>query len=115
MKVILQNENEVNINLVAVLSTTVIPNDGLYQIQRIKFTDVTNVLHYIGHPSTKEIVENMGAIQSENKLFTGLEKNENAVCFAIKQGVSSRKELGHTVHQEINLEDLDIRLITRIN
>jgi len=72
--------------------------------------------HYIGHPGTKNIVENLGAIPAESPLFAGLQTGESAVCFPIQQGRSSRStDWCTTPHQSVRLEDLSIRVITRID
>jgi len=101
----------------AVLSTTVIPLDGVYQIKTLtKIPDITGISHYIGHPTTKEIVESLGAVKSPTNLFEGLkESGDYALCFSIKQGMSTRKEEGFTTpHQEINITMLDVRMIIRL-
>jgi hypothetical protein len=100
--------------LVAVLSTTVLPLDGEYRVKTVEQIDITGVAHYIGHPATKAIVEGLGAVQSESKLFPGLKPGESAVCFAIKQGLSSRATEGKTVDQEVTPDMLQIRTITRL-
>lgn len=42
-------------NIVAVLSTTVLPLDGVYKVFRVhEAPDIKGVPHYIGHPATKE-------------------------------------------------------------
>ena len=102
-------------NIKAVLSTTILPLDGNYSVKTIKDIDITGVSHYIGHPATKEIVEKFGAIEAPSKLFTGLQIGESAICFSIKQGMSSRKELGYTVHQDVIKDMLQIRIITRLS
>ena len=50
--------------IVAVLSTSVMPKDGIYSIQTIPRTAVhiEGVPHYIGHPCTKKIIEEMGPV-----------------------------------------------------
>jgi hypothetical protein len=103
--------------IVAVLSTTVLPLDGVYKVEAVQeVPNLTGVPHYIGHPDTKAIVEGLGAIQAESKLFPGLQPGEKAVCVPIKQGRSNRKENGFTSpHQNVGLEDLQVRLITRLD
>lgn len=100
----------------AVLSTTVLPLDGVYQVRTLEYLpDINGVPHYIGHPATKAIVEQLGAIEAPSKLFQGLEVGEAAVCFAIKQGRSNRKDEGFTTpHQEVTIDDLSIREIIRL-
>lgn len=111
-----------NINIVAILSTTVLPLDGTYKVVTLKneerneiISNLTGKLHYIGHPDTKTLVEALGCVKASTNLFSGLFVNESALCFPIKQGQSTRATEGFTYHQAINdLESLDIRLITRI-
>jgi len=103
---------------VAILSTTILPLDGSYQIKTLtEIPDITGILHYIGHPTTKEIVENLGAVKAPTNLFEGLkESGEYAICFSIKQGMSSRKEEGFSnPHQEVDITMLDVRMIARID
>ena len=107
-------------NIKAILSTTILSIDGVYSITTQSGADRENVLqnlqgvqHYIGHPATKEIVESLGAIPAESKLFAGLEAGETAIALSIRQGVSSRKDIGHTVHQEVVIDDLDVRIIEK--
>lgn len=101
----------------AVLSTTVLPLDGTYRVFSLpkgKIPNLTGILHYVGHPDTKEIVENLGAIPAPTKLFSGLEIGESAICFPITQGKSNRAINGFTIHQEVSLDDLTVRIITRL-
>lgn len=107
----------------AVLSTTVIPVDGTYSVITLQgekkervLSALKDVPHYIWHPATKEIVESFGCVPAPSKLFEGLQGGEFAVCFSIKQGRSNRKDEGFsTPHQEVEFEDLDVRLIHRLD
>ena len=102
---------------VAVLPTTVLPLDGIYEVETVDpgRVDITGVPHYIGHPATKNIVEKMGAVQAESKLFAGLEPGEVAVCFSIAQGKSTRAKDGFTSpHQAVTTDDLVCRVIRRM-
>ena len=99
---------------VAVLSTTVLPLDGNYSVKAVEVASIHGVPHYIGHPATKMLIEALGAVEAPSKLFDGLQVGDTAICFSIKQGMSSRKELGHTVHQEVNADALVMREITRL-
>lgn len=106
-------------DIVAVLSTTVIPIDGLYLVETIdpeaEALDLAGVPHYIGHPATRQIVEDLGAIPAPARLFSGLEVGQSAVCFAIAQGKSNRAKDGFTTpHQEVSMDDLTIRVLTRM-
>ena len=107
-----------NMKLQAVLSTTVLPLDGVYQVETLQAGNIPNIVgvpHYIGHPDTKALVESFGAVQAETKLFPGLQPGERAVCFPIQQGKSTRATEGFTTpHQSVSLDDLSVRIITRI-
>ena len=107
------------VNLMAILSTTVLPADGTYRVETMPGfmpgKDLVGVPHYIGHPDTKNIVESMGAVTAPTKLFPGLREGESALCFAIAQGKSTRAIDGFTSpHQSVSLDDLQVRLITRL-
>jgi len=103
----------------AILSTTVLPLDGTYQVETLpagQIPDISGVPHYIGHPDTRSLVESLGAVQSNSKLFAGLQPGQQALCFPIQQGKSSRATEGFTSpHQEVSLDDLSIRVITRLS
>jgi hypothetical protein len=101
----------------AILSTTVLPLDGAYSVVTLeKIPEITGIPHYIGHPDTKTIVESLGAIQADSKLFEGLQPGESALSFSIAQGKSNRGADGFSSpHQNISIEDLACRLITRAN
>lgn len=102
---------------VAVLSTTVLPVDGVYEVCTVDpaSVDIVGVPHYIGHPATKAIVESLGAVPAQSNLFPGLNPGEMAVCFAIAQGKSTRRENGFTTpHQDVSLNDLTCRVIRRV-
>lgn len=102
-------------NIVAVLSTVVIPLDGTYEVKTLASApNIAGVYHYVGHPDTKAIVEELGATPAPSKLFTGLNVGESAITFPIKQGRSNRAQGGTAVNQSVTIEDLDIRLVTRI-
>lgn len=102
----------------AVLSTTVLPVDGVYEVRTLppgEIPNVNGVPHYIGHPDTKKLVEDLGAVPAPTKLFSGLEPGEQAICFPIAQGKSTRATEGFTTpHQAVELADLQIRVITRL-
>jgi hypothetical protein len=103
--------------IVAVLSTTVLPLDGVYDVTTVgpASVDIAGVPHYIGHPATKEIVEKLGAVPAETKLFPGLQPGEVAVSFSIAQGKSTRATEGFTTpHQDVAVADLTCRVISRL-
>jgi len=106
----------------AILSTTILPVDGNYNVKTVTgvareevLNGLNGVAHYIGHPDTKAITEGLGAVPAPTKLFKGLAIGEQAVCLPIKQGLSSRAAEGFTVHQAIEeINTLDVRVITRL-
>ncbi len=104
--------------LVAVLSTTVIPQDGLYRITRLLPKDLPplkKIQHYIGHPATKGIVEEMGAIAAPTNIFKGLQPGECAVCFPISGHLSDRYRNGYTLpHRFVTIRDLSPKLLKRL-
>lgn len=104
--------------IVAILSTTVLPLDGVYQVVTLNDTESEKLLvagtpHYIGHPATKAIVDGLGAIHTQG-LFPGLQVGEVALAVSIKQGQSTRAEVGHTVHQDVDRSQLSFRLVERL-
>lgn len=106
-------------NIVAILSTTVLPLDGTYQVftlsKDVDISIIKDVPHYIGHPDTKAIIQDLGAVAAPTKLFAGLKVGQSALCFPIMQGKSLRKDDGFSsAHQSVSLADLDIRIITRL-
>ncbi len=110
-----------NINVVAILSTSVMPIDGTYTIttltgnaRALVLQNLEHVQHCIGHPDTRTLVEALGASKAPSNLFTGLQVGESCLCLPIKQGMSSRAGLGYTIHQAIaDLDGLDVRILTR--
>ena len=76
----------------AILSTTVLPIDGIYSVATLSgdareqvLNSLTDVPHYVGHPDTKAIAEGLGAVVAPTKLFAGLKVGEEAICLPIKQ------------------------------
>ena len=102
--------------IVAILSTTVLPLDGTYKVATLtEVPNISGVSHYIGHPDTKAIVEELGAVPAPSKLFLGLQVGESALTFAIAQGKSKRATEGVTTpNQAVTIEDLSIRVVTRV-
>lgn len=116
--VVLQATEREIMRIVAVLSTTVLPLDGTYEVKTLPQGHcpiLTGILHYVEHPDTKGIVEGLGAVQAPTKLFSGLQPGEQAVCSPIAQGKSTRANEGFTTpHQSVDISDLSIRVITRL-
>jgi len=102
--------------IVAVLSTTILPLDGTYTVITVdKCPNIQGIPHYIGHPDTKNIIEELGTVQADSKLFEGLQPFESAICVPIQQGKSTRATEGFTTpHQKVTLDDLSVRIVTRL-
>ena len=102
--------------IVAILSTSVMPKDGLYSIQTIPRTAVhiEGVPHYIGHPCTKKIIEEMGAVQANNRSFRGLRIGEEALCVPIRHDRNKREHRYTRANQEVTVEDLCFRVLKRL-
>lgn len=102
--------------IVAVLSTSVMPKDGLYSIHTVSRNsiDLHGIVHYIGHPCTKKIIEDMGAIPSPDRTFHGLEVGEEAICVPIKQRKNKRKHRFTRANQIVGPKDLCFRILKRI-
>ena len=111
---------------IAVLSTVVIPVDGTYRVETISTQSGLSaleahcqedgpILHYIGHPATKELVEVCGAVYAgPGVLFAGLQTGQWALSFPITQGKSDRTRGGSAPHQETTKKDLSCRRITSL-
>jgi hypothetical protein len=100
----------------AILTSTVCPIDGTYQVLTIdKPESLSGILHYVGHPATRALVEGMGAVKAPSNLFEGLGIGETALVVSIKQGCSSRATQGMTVDQAVTIDDLTFRVMTRIS
>ena len=106
----------------AILSTTVLPIDGVYRVTTLfgaardaALASLVDVRHYVGHPDTKAILETLGALPASSKLFPGQQVGETVLCVPIRQGMSSRAEQGFTVHQAIaELQALDVKVVERL-
>jgi len=104
-------------HVVAILTSTVCPIDGQYEVKTLETHPdrLDGIPHYIGHPSTKEIIESMGAVKAISNLFGGLQPGQCALVVSIRQGKSSRAEKGMTVDQEVTLHDLTFRIMKRVS
>lgn len=69
----------------AVLSSTVL-TEGTFTCVKVDFpTDLAGVVHYVGHPATKALVEALGATQASEKLFKGLEVGQSYLATPLAQ------------------------------
>lgn len=103
-------------NIVAVLSTSVMPKDGIYSIHTISKNkvDLHGLPHYVGHPCTKKIIEDMGAVPAPTTTFHGLEAGEEAICVPIKHRKNKREHKFTKANQIVSLKDLCFRILKRI-
>jgi len=104
-------------NVVAILTSTVCPIDGQYEVKTLETRPdrLDGIPHYIGHPSTKALVESMGAVKAISNMFGGLQPGQCALVVSIRQDKSSRATQGMTVDQEATLNDLTFRIMNRVN
>lgn len=113
-EVLMENKN---LDVVAILTTTVLPVDGVYKVETLDGIPAISrgVPHFVGHPATAGIIESLfGAVKASSNLFSGLLPGEAALVVSIKQGRSSRSSIGKTVDQDVSVEDLSFRVLTRI-
>jgi len=122
---------------VAVLTTTVLPLDGTYEVRTLDIWGTPDgqlervdqergysqpvdpdpfflgVPHYVGHPSTAKIVEGWGAVKADSPLFSGLQPGEVAVVVSLRR--SNRGENNRrTIDQEVSPVNLMFRIVKRI-
>ena len=109
---------------VAILSTTVLPVDGTYEVLTWvgptplgrDFPREPGMAQYIGHPATKKIVEErFYTMPPPAPLFAGLAVGQAALCVSIQQGRSDRAQGGTAVNQDVTVNDLIYRLVLRIS
>lgn len=101
-------------HVVAGLSSTVINVKGIYRVE----TDLampealTGLPHYVGHPSTKSVLDALGA-EKVPGLFGGLKVGESFLAFPI---VNPRGDGEWTVDRALgSLDELRVTLVTRID
>ena len=101
---------------VAVLSSTVLVYDGIYEVETlIAPPDLNGVPYYIGHPATEAIVKIFGAAKAQTNQFEGLEVGQSAICVSIKPAFNARIRDGVTnPNQDVTIDKLDFRLLRRI-
>jgi hypothetical protein len=115
-------QNESDCYLVAVLSTTIISEDGTYEVTTLGDPSkvlgqiaLLNLPHYVGHPATRLILEQKGNCSpAPTKLFPGLKAGTAYLCFPIKQGQSDRSQGGSAVNQEVTIDNLDCKVVVRV-
>lgn len=103
-------------NCTAILSTSVMPKDGIYVIRTVarEKVDMKGIPHYIGHPCTKKIVEDMGAKPSKSRTFRGLQIGEMAICVPIKHSKNHREHKFTRANQIVTINDLCFRILKRV-
>ena len=102
--------------IVAILSTSVMPKDGIYSIRTVnrKKINLHGLPHYIGHPCTKKIIESMGAVAAPDRTFHGLDVGEEAICVPIKHRKNKREHRFARANQVVGIKDLCFRILKRI-
>lgn len=104
--------------IIAILSTSVMPKDGVYKIETVSRHKLTldSIPHYIGHPCTKKIVESLGAIKAVHSNFKGLRVGESAICCPIRHNKENHRKHRYTrANQFVGVDDLLFRVLTRIS
>jgi hypothetical protein len=100
------------LNLVAVLSSTVLGIDGVYRRQEVNFPNIEGVVHFVGHPNTKALIEGLGAVPSTEKLFSGLEVGQAFLAVPLAQ---NPREEGWTKDTAVlSVTELKAVVITRV-
>lgn len=105
------------VNLVAILGSSILTAPGLYRYTDVPTSDLDlidleGLPHYVGHPTTKGIIEKLGGTPATSKYFDGLNVGESYIAFSLK---SSRGPKGWSEDQsDITMDDFVLKLITRI-
>lgn len=98
----------------AVLSSTVLSLDGSYTVKTLDAApDVAGVPHFVGHPSTKEVLNNAGAVYTPG-LFAGLEPGQSFLASSLAQPRSGGQD-ATTQETEVTPADLTWRVVTRLD
>ncbi len=104
--------------LVAILSSVVATEDGVYKVRTKRFEEVKSLVHglthYVGHVSTRELLERLGAVRSSSPFFRGLRVGESALVVTLRRN-TSREVKGFTTGVfGVKPEDLRFRILTRV-
>ncbi len=100
-------------SVVAALSSTVINRTGQYEVTvGLDLPEsLAGVPHYVGHPSTKAVLDSIGA-EKVPGLFNGLEVGESFLAFPI---VNPRGDAEWTIDRALESRDeIRVTLVTRI-
>ncbi|RLI42683.1 hypothetical protein DRO59_03380 [Candidatus Bathyarchaeota archaeon] len=104
--------------LVAVLSSVVATKDGVYKVRTKRFEQVKPLVrgltHYVGHVSTREFLESLGAVRSSSPFFRGLRVGESALVVTLKRNTSRELKGFTTGVFGVKPEDLRFRILTRV-
>lgn len=97
---------------VAVLSTTLLQKEGVYQYVALpEAPTVMGIKHYVGHPATRHILDQMGATHAPG-LFLGLQVNQAIYVAQLKD---PRKGQAFTVDSpNVGPEDLKWGMVIRL-
>lgn len=106
----------------AILSSTVLTMDGTYKVSSLSGQEAAEaiasaakngVTHFVGHPSTKILLDAAGVKQDQNKVFVGLKTGESFI--AVPLAVNPRE--GHvTSDQAISAwSEVIVKVVTRIS
>lgn len=105
-----REEIEAGVQYDVIMSTTILPVDGTYIRREIPMTNalmnMNGKQHYVGHPATKQLLEDQGAIYIPGKLER-LTVGQKALCVPL---ASSPRETG----QRGNVFDIEISDFTAL-
>jgi hypothetical protein len=105
----------------AIVTATILPIDGVYEIFTLRFRrthrwdrdSLAGIPHFMGHQSTRRILERLGSIKSEANMYRGQEIGDVVISVSIRPGAHPRRYLGKTAEAIVSMDDLQWRRITR--
>lgn len=100
-------------NVVAILSTTLLQNEGTYQYEHCcSLISLVGIPHFVGHPATRHILDAEGAVYTPG-LFAGMNVGESIVVCQLKD---PRKGQAFTVDSpNVSADDFKWGVVTRLS
>lgn len=107
-----ENQEVKEMNLIAVLSSTVINVSGKYDVQvSVEMPDIKGLPSYVGHPDTAAVLEKLG-VNKVSGLFAGLEVGQSFLAVPLS---NPNRDEGWTVDQALSsLSELRVTIVTRV-
>ena len=102
-------------NIIAILSSTIL-TEGDYRYTTLDHTpSVEGVPHYVGHPTTRSVLDGLGAIHTPG-LFAGLQPGQSVfVCKLGPSAMAAARVGGTTAEYAATPDDLEWGRLTRID